>query len=60
LLQRPAYWEAVKNASLGFEDEMYRRREPKLEGHSLNLMNMCFEMFDDGDWQGFSSYIEEY
>lgn len=54
------YWLALKEASLGFENEMYRRREPKIEGHSLCLMNICFEQFEEFDWKGYAGFIEEY
>jgi hypothetical protein len=54
------YWEALKEVSLGFEHEVYRNREPKLEGHSLTLMDITFHDFDDNDWKGYACYIEEY
>lgn len=54
------YWEALKEASLSFDHEIYKTRDPKIEGHSVTLMDMCFREFTDNDWEGFASYIEEY
>lgn len=54
------YWEALKAASKGFSNELYKTRDPKIEGHSVTLMDMCFREFTDNDWQGYAEYIEEY
>jgi hypothetical protein len=54
------YWEAIKAASKGFSNEIYKTRDPKIEGHCLTLMDMCFREFSELDWKGYAEYITEY
>ena len=54
------YWEAIKAASKGFSNEIYKTRDPKIEGHSLTLMEMYFSEFSEWDWKGYAEYIESY
>ena len=54
------YWEALKTASKSFNNEIYQTRDPKIEGHSVTLMDMCFREFSEWDWKGYAEYIDQY
>lgn len=54
-------WENVKNASLKYH--MNRKLIEKYRTHDqmpmLVILKCSFEMFSDGDWEGYTCYINE-
>lgn len=52
-------WACLKRASLEFEDTVRRKRLDKLDFYGLRIMDSVFELFSDGDWQGYAGYLEE-
>lgn len=53
------YWQALRRASLAFNDQIHRQRISKLDHHSITIMDIVFEQFTDRDWQGFAAYLSE-
>lgn len=49
----------LKSASLKFRASVDRRND-KIEGHSVTLLDLLFRDFSENDWAGYAEYLTEY